>query len=432
MRNSLFACAILFSSLSFAQNLLSLEEAVSTALNNNYGISIAKNNTQIAKNNATRGNAGALPTVTWNSAASYSSNNTRQEFLSGQIQERNGASSNNVSSGLALTWTIFDGKQMFIAYDRLKALSELSEIQLKSAIETTIFNVSATYYDIVRQQQLIKALEETIGIYEERIKIAQTKLNIGSSSKVDVLQANVDFNTQRAQILRQRTLLTQFKLRLNTLINQEPTLEFTVTDSIQIETLSAPDELYARAAQNNQDLLLAKSTIRISELQYRELRGLRYPRVTLNANYNFSRVSNQVGFLLFSRNLGFNTNIAASWVLFDGFNVRRQLQNAQLNLANAQLQEKDLEENIASQIFQAYEAYTNALDILELESENYRLAKENLNIMLERFRLANATTLELKETQRTFDDAQNRLVSSRYDAKIAELQVKLLTGELVR
>jgi len=428
--NFLFLCLLPLTA--FTQELLTLQQAVEIVLKNNYAIQIAKNETQVAQNDASYRNAGMLPSVTVGASVNWASNDTRQQFSTGTDVDKKDAGSFSTSAGVALNWTIFDGLKMFATYDKLQTLYDMSVTGLKIEVENTVADLTTVYYSLVRQKQLIKAIENSIVLYEERIKIAETKWKIGSASKLDYLQAQVDMNEQKSNLLRQKNTLKELKANLNALLARPADTEFEVENEISISYNPTYDEIKSTVLKGNNQLLLQQQNILAFEYTLKEAKSQRMPRLSLNAAYNYSRTENQAGFILFNQNLGFNAGLTASWTIFNGGNTSRQIRNTEVQLMSSQLYYSDTKAVIESEVLNAYNLFKNAMELLSLEEENFKLAKENVDIALERFKLGNVTSLELKEAQKSFEDAQARLVTARYETKVAETELMRLSGMLVK
>jgi len=426
-----FIVFCLFSALTFAQEQLKLQQAIEIALKNNYSISIAKNQEDMAKNEATIGNAGMTPQISINAVRSFSSNNTRQEYSNGTSVDKTGVGSNNMGSGIALAWTLFDGMKMFATYDKLKELKAMGELNAKIQIENKVEQIIILYYNIIRQKQLLTAIESTIAIYAERMKIAEEKWKIGNGSKSDFLQAQVDLNEQKSILLKQRSSLFELKVNLNQLMARKAETDYDVTNEIDVNTTLKLDQITNSALSKNNAILFYNRNVSAGELTLREIEAERFPQLMLSSSYNFSRTQNQVGFFLLNQNLGLNTGLTASWTLFNGFNVQRQIKNSQLSLLNLKLILENVKSQVDSDLKIAFKNYQSALETLLLEEENSKLAKENSEIMLERFRYGNATSLDIKTAQKSYTDALTRNIQARYDAKVAETTLLKLQGELV-
>jgi outer membrane protein len=415
-----------------SQEQLTLEQAMDIGLKNNYDISIEKNNTTIAVNNNTLGNAGMLPKIDLQATTSVANNATKQEFSSGLIVDKAGVKSQNINSGVYLSWVLFDGLKMFASHQRLKELEAMGLLSTKILVENTLSQIIVTYYDIARQKQLIKGLSENIAISEERLKIAQTKFDIGSGSKLDVLQAKIDMNGQTSNLYVQKTTLSESKISLNQLLARSPETEFDVAELIPFESQMKYDDLKNSIQTNNVDLMYAQRSINLSNQLLRETRSQIFPKLNFNANYLFSRNQNQAGFTLLNQNLGLNLGFTASWNIFNGFNTNNQIKNARLQLENSNLEYNNIRTQIQVQLLNAFKKYEDAAKILTLEEDNTKLAKEAVDIALERFRIGSSNALELKEIQKSYDDALTRLADARYNAKVSETQLMKLNGGLLK
>lgn len=429
--------ALVFSSFFFcfdaeAQNALTLEQAIETGLKNNYSISIEKNNSKIAENNNSLGNAGMLPKVDLNASVNFANNATKQEFSSGLIVDKAGVNSNNVTSGVYLSWVLFDGLKMFATHSRLKELESMGVIAVKLQIEQTVSDIIVSYYNIVRQKQLIKGFNENIAISEERLKIAKKRAEIGSGSGLEVMQAQIDLNSQTSNLYRQKTLLTQYKIDLNLILAQAPETEYDVNDEIPVEFLLKYEEMKSAIQNANTSLIFAQRNMNVSQQIIRETRAQIFPKLNFNANYLFTRSQNQAGFALLNQNLGLNLGMTASWTIFNGLNANNQIKNARLELETAKAEYQMTRSILESQLLSLFKKYQDDQKVLQLEEENLKITKQAIEIALERFRIGSSNALELKEIQRSYDEALIRLSEARYNAKVTETGLMKLNGTLVK
>jgi len=424
---------LIFSMLSsFSQQTLTLDQAIEITLKNNFSILIAKNQSDINTNDVTYGNAGMLPQVSFNTSGSVASNTTNQHYSSGLDVNKPGVGSNNINSAVTLNWTLFDGMRMFVVYDKLKELKSMGELNLKIQIENNIAQVIGSYYDVVRQKQLIKVTSQLISIYEEREKISETKYNVGSGSKLEVMQAKVDMNAEKSQLLKLQTALFNAKTTLNQLLARNSETDFAVGDSITLAYNPKYEDLKTSVDKQNNGLLFSEKNIKISDYSLKAIRAQRFPVIGVNANYVFSRSENQAGFVLLNQNLGFNTGFFASWNLFNGFEVNRQVKDAQIQAMISKQQYDMAKTQLENSLATAYRNFEQAKEALKLEEDNSVIAKENVDVALESFRIGKTSTLELKDVQKSFENAQTRLVNARYDAKSAETELLRLNGMLVK
>ena len=419
-----------------SQSLLTVEEAVATAIKNNYDIQLLKNDAALAALNKSYANAAFYPRVNGNLATVFNNNDTRQKLADGSERGASGIRSNNIQASVNLNWTVFDGLKMFVTKDKLNEFVRLGELNIKNQLVNTIAEIIRTYYNVVRQKQQLKAIEEQMSLNEERVEQAEKKLKVGLGAKPEMLQAKVDLNAQRAAKLRQQTLIQQLKEQLNLLMVTSRDAIYEVEDSIPFKNNLMVAEILEAAEKNNPLLQVTQQNIKIAELTLKENKADRFPIVSFNSAYNFNRTNNQVvvnNFTpLFNRNRGFNYGVSATIPIFNNYNVKRQIETTKLNISYQQtlLEFQRWSMNIA--VSNAYKDYELQRKTLQLEEENIALAKENVYIASERLRLGVTTYLELRETQKSLEEAYNRLIAARYDTKVAETELLRLKGELVQ
>jgi len=423
---------ILFPLQIIAQEKLSLSDAIQLALKSNLQISIAKNSSIITKQNNTYGNAGFMPTVTLNAAGSRSSNNTKQEFNTGNSVNRNGAASNFITSGIALNYIIFDGFGMFAEKERLEELEEKENFNLKEEIENVIVNTVTNYYTIVKQLQLIKTTEEGIKIYEERIKIISNKIETGSGSRQELLQAKIDLNLQKSLLLKYENELNKSKVNLSILLNQDLQKNYITENDFFVDSTLQINELASSILKENKKLLWTQKNVELAKINIKSFNSFSMPIVNLTANYNFNQTKNEVGLILLNQNLGINTGINASWNLFNGFKNKTKISEAKINLLQSKLVLEQTQKEISNTLYSAYFSYQNNLKILRLETENLNLVKENITIALERYKIGLSGSFELMTAQKSLEDAQLRLITAKYDSKFSETELLKLTGKILR
>ncbi len=412
--------------------LMTMEKAVEILLKNNFSILISRNETEIAKNNNTPGNAGELPEINAYATQSSAVNKTRQSYSSGLELDKDNIKTDNLNAGVALNWTIFDGFKMFATKNKLSELEAQGELNLKIQIENAIVLAVQTYYNIIQQEEIVKALHEDIAVSEERAKIADRKFANGSGAKLDLLQAKVDLNAQRSALLKQQTLLEEAKVNLNQLLARPLDTKFGVEDTVIISYHPTIEQLNATVYQRNNELLFSEKNIRISELNLRQIQAQRYPTISLAGNYLYSKTDNQAGFVLLNQNLGFNYGFTASMPLFNGFVINSQVKNAKLGVTNSQLQFNQTKLGVSASLMNGFREFEDNLAILKLEEENIQYARESMNIALERFRVGLSTFVDLTIAQTGFENSIVRLVSARYNAKLSETNLMKLNGDLVK
>jgi outer membrane protein TolC len=321
---------------------------------------------------------------------------------------------------------------MFATKEKLEQLEEAGQLNLKIQIENTLSNVTSAYYQIVMEEQLIAGIEKAKAVSEERIKLAEKKLQLGNGSNVELLQAKLDLNAQRSLLLAENNNLVAYKSSLLALLKMDPFGSIQTDTNFVFQPIKSVEEIKQGVEKTNHSLMLAQKNVSISNQVIKEIRSQRMPKVGLNANYVFGRNQSAAGFALLNQNLGYTAGITFSWNLFNGFNTNHQIKIAELQYQNSEVIADQLKYNLFSQVSAAYYQWLGATDALKLEEENILLAEESLKITAERMRLGLGNYLEIKESQKSYEDALTRLVTARYNLKLAETGLKKLTGELVK
>lgn len=427
---------ILFAQQLFAQDTLTVEQAIYATVENNFDIQLLRNDSVSYAIDKSYARAAFLPRVNATAGMVFNNNNQKQELADGSKRQSKGVRSNNLNGSVQLNWTVFDGFKMFATRDKLSQFVLLGELNIKNQIVNSVATVINNYYNIVRQKQQLKAIEDQMGINEERVKIAEKKFSVGLGAKPDLLQGKVDLNAQKAARLKQQTLIDQLKEQLNQLMNVELNTRYEVSDTIPFSNDIILGDILGTVESTNTQLQVTKKNIDIGKLTLKERKADLYPVVTLNSAYNYSRTQNKLAVnaftLLYNQNNGYNYGIGVTIPILNGFNVRRQIKQAKLDIDYLNILYKSQKSQIDLGITNAFKDYELQKKTLALEEENILLAKENVFISLERLRLGITTYLELRETQKSLELAYDRLIAARYNTKLAETELLRLKGDLVK
>ena len=413
-----------------AQEILTIEEAIKIALENNFEIRIAKNNSKINETNVTIGNAGMLPTATANVVDNNSIQNSSQTRQDGTSTSLDNAKNNSLNYGVSLGWTVFDGMRMFARYDQLKELQKLGDAELKRTILEKIAQVNSAYYDLVQQQQQLAALDTTIVISNQRVDLANNRFTIGKASKLEVLNAQVDLNSDQVALLRQKESYINSKILLNQYLARDPKIDFRVIDQVAVDDKLIFADLLNLAQKQNPALEAQIINKRIAELQLKQVKAGRYPTVQLNSGYNFADSQSSLGFTSQASSRGLNYGFSASMNIFDGFNQHRNEKVAKLDIQNTQIAIEQQNLILNTQLSTAFQTYLTNIQLINLENNNEEIARQNLSITLDKFRIGTITTLEFRTAQLNYVNAKVRNSNAQYQAKLSEIALKELAGNI--
>lgn len=432
----LFSACLMVLSVGKAQELVTLDQAIAVALEKNYDIQLAKGNSELRNTDKKYATGLFLPTV--NATASTTWNDTDQEFkFADETRNTSGnAESHNTAASAQLVWTLFDGTRMFSTHERINQLSIQGELQLKNQMVNTIADVIVSYHNIVRQKQQLRATQEQMKVNEERVKLADRKLQVGTGAKPELLQAKVDLNEQKTNVLTQEALIQQLKDQLNGLLGMQLSSNYEVMDTIIINTELVREEVLAKTNTSNYSMLAAERGISIAQLTLQERRAERLPFLNFNAAYNFTDNDNTKLINPFSsvqsQFKGFNYGLSIGIPILNGFNINRQTKQAAISVQQQKIVYEQTKTNSNVAVINAYSSYEVAMKVLQVEEENILLARENVTIALESFKRGIYTFVELRTAQQSLESAYDRLIAARYLAKLAETELLRLSGALLR
>ncbi|RHU28146.1 TolC family protein [Parabacteroides sp. TM07-1AC] len=415
------------------QEIYSLKQCIETGLERNYSIRIVRNEQLISDNNATPGNAGYLPTVDMSGGFSGSINNNRNKLADGTTEKQNGVNNETGDIGLNVNWTVFDGFGIQAEYARLKELQRMGELNTRLTIEDFVATLSGEYYNLIRQHIRLRNLRSSLDLSRERVRIAEERYHIGSGSRMDLQQAQVDFNADSSNVLNQLEVVHTSRIRLNELMALDNIDEqIALKDSVIRPNIFLDEvDLWQSTLASNASLLIAQKNQTLTELEYKKVKSRDYPYVKLNAGYGYTANWYEVGATDLQQRLGLNYGLTVGLNLFDGLNRRRERRNARIQIENSQLKKQELELGLRADMSNLWMAYQNNLGLWNLEKENVVVALENHRIAIDRYKLGELSGIELREAQISLLEAEERQSISEYSTKLCEISLLQLSGQIL-
>ncbi|NVK03337.1 MAG: TolC family protein [Flavobacteriia bacterium] len=411
---------------------LSLDSAITIAIKNNHGIAIARNNTQIAANNARPGVSGLYPTLTVNGGATLNNNDSEIEFVTGETQNVDGAQSLGTNANVTLSYTVFDGLRNWNAYRQAQTLEDAAVANQRLTVENTLVSVIAQYYEVARQTQNFGIAQEAITISLDRYNRAELRKELGAGVTLDLLNAEVDLNRDSVNFRSAGTQLLNAKRTLSVLMGLNPTTDFTVETEVQFSSLLTAEQFKSKALQQNAALIAARRNQRASDYAVSAANGQLFsPVISVNGGYGFNRQDSEAGFLVSNQATGWNVGVNLRWNLWDGQASQTRRDNARLQAENARSQVLNTEQQLAADIENAYTTYVNALYILRTEERNLETSKLNFERTRESFALGQVTNTTYREAQLNYLRSEAALLNATYVAKVAEVRLLQLSGILL-
>ena len=436
-----FLFLIFFSSFTISsQEILTKEEALKITLENNFGIQIANNNLDVAKNNASIFNSGFLPTASINSGASYQRNNQALTFTdrdTGNDREISGDGiiSRNLNTNVGINYTLFDGLGRKYNYKQLKETYNLTELQVRETIENTHLQLFTTYFQIARLAKNAANLNEALAISKTRLKRAKYQYEYGQSTKLEYLNAQVDVNNDSIAYISAKQLVKNAKRGLNVILGIEKEINYTVETEVAYSTILNYDELETKTLENNSLLQQNEKNIAISEFNIKVNKANYFPTLNLNASYGFNRTENENLINPFGARLinsdGLNAGLNLTWNIFDGGTRKTRIANAKIALENQEIALEQQKVTIKNNLKNTWENYQNQLFILEAQKQNILSNQNNFDRTQERFKLGQINSVEFRQAQINLINAKTALNNAKFDAKLIELQLLQLSGDIL-
>ena len=415
-----------------AQDVLTKKDAIAIALENNYGVKIANNNVEVAKNNSSIYNTGYLPTVSTSAGANYNNSNQEIERQNGETTKINGAETKSYNASINVNYTLFDGLNRKYNYKQLKKTYNLSELEARETIENMYLQLFNNYFQIARLSENTSNLDETLKISKKRLERANHQYDYGQSTKLEILNAQVDVNNDSINLINSRQQFANSKRNLNIILGTQNGIAYNVETEVNFINLMSFEELSSKAKENNILLKQNEKNIAISKFNIKANKAGYLPKAGLTGSYGWNKSQNPAtSFLAQLNSTGLNAGLNLSWNIFDGGATKTRVANAKIALENQEILKQQQLETIDNTIKNTYELYQNTLFILEAQKQNEITTQNNFDRTEERYKLGQVSSIEFRQAQINLLNTQNAVSNAKYDAKLIELELLQLTGDLL-
>jgi len=414
--------------------ILGLEQAIGQALQQNHDIRLATLNQQVQQNNAQAGNAGLLPSVTVGGGASYSNQNTRLEFA-GDAQpplDVTGASTISVDGDVTVNYLLFNGGTRMNTYSQLQTQSQLALLQQQQTIETVVQNTSVAYYNLVQQYDALRINQRLINLSAERFTRVQERYKLGSATRLEVLNAEVDLRNDSINYEQTQQALENARKDFAVLIGWQPDTLFVPDTTV---TLASPMDLQSLEAETlarNLRLAVARANQLNSNFALKSSKGALFPSLNLSGGYGVNQNISEANFLELQRSMGWNAQLRISYTLYNGGVIQRQIQNAQLNVQSQEVALEQTQNQVERDLLNNYNTYQTSRRLLGISQRNMELAQLNYARSQEAFATGSITGVELRTALVNLVTAQNNVSRQRIATKVAEINLQAVAGLLVQ
>jgi len=429
MKRFLIFIAFIFPLLLNAQQHITLKNAIDAALKNNFDIQISRNVFEIGKTNNTFGMAGGLPTISASAGDNFSLNNGYQKYNTGTEVTSNNKQITNLNAGVNASMVLFNGFKITATKAKLNSLQRQSELQLNLQIQNTMAAVMLKYYDIVRQQCYLKIIQNSQDVSAKKLDIVNERSKVGMANNVDILQAQMDLNSSEQNLKLQQLVIDQAKTDLLLLMSSKKFDPISVNDTIIIDKSIKLDSILTFLKQNPQ-YLSAEQEIKINEQIVKEISAQRYPSLRINTGYDFSNIKNDASSIWINQNYGPSAGVSLIIPIYNGNAVRAERKAASFQLSNAKLEKESLLNTLTANAMKTYQSYSSLLQQIDSQQKNYELSKELVKTVMQNFKMNQATILDVKAAQTSFENAGYLLVNLQYAAKTNEISLKQLIYRL--
>lgn len=411
---------------------LSLRDVVRIGLEWNQRGTIAEIDREQAENSVSLGAAGYLPTFDAYAGYNGSLTSTSQEYLSGEIVERNGAGASGYSAGVDLNWNLFRGFGSAAEMDRLEGVRDRAVNAESVEQEGLVVDIAEAYFEVARHERLMAVEQEALRLSQARRDLAQLRVETGAGIRFDLTTTMVDLASDSAALLRRELLLTDARIRLNRLMNRPPQDPINVEDRIAVERpMPELESLRERAERENRAVRAAVIEGEIAAATRRLAASERYPSLSLNVGYDYTRSESEAGFVTSNRTNGLNYNLTASINLFNGLVTNQRIENAELDIERSEVRRDQAVADADALLTRLYEQYQRQEELLAFERRTIEGARENLQLARDRVELGAVTPIEIRQAQASFVEAESRLVEAEYSTALLALSIWQVTGDVM-
>ena len=424
---------ILSFSLSNGQDKLTVNDAVKLALENNLDIKISENQNEILKNNASFLNSGYLPRVSSRVGFNKSNQNIEIETPNNLSGKLDNMKSENSFSNVSIEYILFDNNGRKFNYKKSKELSNRSGLEVKEVIENTLLQLYTVFYEVCRLSEEKDIVKSSLEISKSRLERNKIKFDFGQSTKLELLNAEVDVNTDSIRYLNAIKNLSNAKRDLNLVMNVDLNSDYILDKEIVYNSAENIINFYDNASKNNTKLKIYAKSVEISDFELKSIRSTYLPTVGLNGSYDWNESINDNPYAFFNKNIydGISGGINLRWDIFNQGKRITANKNAKVMLENSKIEKEKEFLIFQKELNNSYETYNNNLFILEVQEQSLNTSNNNFLRNLEKYDIGIVSSIEFRNAQLNLLNAKLSRNTARYEAKLSELYFLKISGKII-
>jgi len=438
---SLFFLIPVFAYSQTGKQVLTLNDCIEIALQNNANINTYRNLSRIAELGKTQSYSSILPQINFRfDAGRYEVGDATYlgdavDPVTGEVSQitltRPAFKRNSHSANINLSQNIFDGGYWWNNIRYNKVLNKAAKQDLQYTENQVIKTVAQYYYDLLKQKKLLEVYSAAVKRSQDQLDRTQSMYEIGSVAQVDVYRARVNLGQDQISYLQQKNTVDQAVQMLNLAMGRDPLTDVDIDSTISVKPQELNlDDLLQNAFVNQPELKSMELNVRSQELSVAMAKSPFLPNVSFGFNYNRDNELFKQIYTDFNKNWTISYGIRISYNLFNGFSDMVNYQTSRIQLKNSKISFEDYKRNLTSNIKVLQNNYNAILEIVEIDKKNLEAAREEYRLANERYRLGSGTSLELREAQVNLTQAEQILVSAEYNTIINYLELQEAIGKI--
>jgi len=426
---------LLLPNLIFAQNELSLMNAIKIGLQENYDIQISAKNKKISQINNNWANAGALPNINLSAKKEESlsdQTNNPTSFMPYELK------STNINCSANMSWTLFNGFAVRANKSKFKNLEKISDNNATLTIENTIQGIILQYYNCVLQQQRVKLLQKVISLAKNRLEYQQAKYDIGVSGKIDLLQIENAMLTDSSNLILQQLNYSNSVKNLNLILGIDIEKKWILTDTIDAEIkLFNYEDLKASTIADNTSIKNQYYNIQLSKQDIKLTMAPFYPVVSVNSGAAYNKSAYDIGNLAnefdnTGKSVNYFANFSVNFRLFDGGKLYQNIRalKAQKEINELQL-EKETKE-VLHQLSLNNDKYNICISTFSLNKKAFRLAEINYQLATNKQNRGTINSFILRDIEIAYITSGINYQQAAYNLMESKIALLKITGGIIQ